>query len=217
MEWKDVTALLIPATGYLGWRLARRKANREEDLSYRAENAELREERRQHLAELRSLSDRVGALEEQLREALKEAAFWRRVVPFEALSRSFSDEASAERWRWILNRSGCLWFITSPLQRGLLLWCSDAWERLLGCSKADLLGAGWRTFLHPDLVAKTDRIEASAWREDVDGECNTFVGQDGAEHELRWYALAYQGGWTLAVAIEEGAAAKTLMQRRTTT
>lgn len=211
MNWPLVPPYVLAIAALLGWlatwsksRREARSADREEDLSYAGEVRELRQERREWLARECEYEKRLDTQEQQI-EALQAAIeHFKRLLPMALVGSRFLNEEMSEDLAWLLEVSGSLWWVTSPVDRASVVWVSPAWERLLGCTQQDLLGTNWRSFLHPTARTSTNLVEARAWRSRIDGFVNTFVGRDGTEHELRWFAPPYGegGGITLALAIE---------------
>lgn len=211
MNWSLVPPYVLATAALLGWlatwsksRRESRAADREEDLSYAAEVRGLRQERREWLDRESGYEKRLDDQEAQIADLKAAIEHFKKLLPMALVGSRFLDEEVSEDLAWLLEVSGGLWWVTSPVDRASVVWASPAWERLLGCTKQELLGTSWRTFLHPASRASTSSAEARAWRARVDGFVNTFVGRDGAEHELRWFAPPYGegGGITLALAIE---------------
>lgn len=208
MDWTNLPPYVIAIVAFLGWLMSWVKGRRESELSYAAEVRGLRADRAEWLRREREYELQMRAQNLEVEKLREEVEHLSRVVPMALIgSRALEANGPTSDLLWLLEKSGQLWWSTSPLDRGYVVWSTTAWSQLLRCGAEDLRGTGWRKFLHPKSVQPTSEAEAEAWRGRVEDFANCFVGSDGVEHELRWNALEYQRGGrgvTLALAIEEG-------------
>jgi len=84
---------------------------------------------------------------------------------------------------------------------GRLLRINDAWETILGFTKAELLGAPLSSLIHPDDVAATFReIQTQLNGERTAGFVNRYRCKDGSYRFLEWVATPAVGGNLYAAA-----------------
>lgn len=162
----------------------------------RAEVKRLGEDRDEIARRLRAAEkqdeDHVAA-EEECQVALKravarigrlEAAF-----PFAVLGEQLESDL-ASFFDLFDSASDCI-AVTSPADRGTLLFVNRRFCEVLQRSKEEILSLGWRGLIVEEDLKATEEVESSAWEVPVVAFQNHFRRQDRAIIKLEWHAKTY--------------------------
>jgi PAS domain S-box-containing protein len=98
------------------------------------------------------------------------------------------------------------WAITGSSGNGSLLWVNQSFCDVLGWTREEIVSMGWRRLCHPEDFQRTQAAEGGTWSSPVDSFPNRFRCKDGGYRRLRWYAIAYDAGTSLAWVRDDGAA-----------
>jgi PAS domain S-box-containing protein len=90
---------------------------------------------------------------------------------------------------------------TAQNDGGKFLWVNQAFCRLLGRTREDILALGWRKLIHPRDIPDAAAAEATVWHEHIWGFVNRYIHADGSTLLLRWYCPAYKNGVTVSVVV----------------
>lgn len=182
-----------------------RKLEADLGVSYREEVRTLRAERKGHLEAEQRCQVELAAARRDLSALSAELGQLKRSLPSLLVhSRLTPDEAGAidHNTRWVLDKLICLVVVSSPAERGSILFVNAAWELALGRPREELLGTGWVRLMHPDDLAAAREAEALAWHEPIDGAVLRYRHADGRWIPIRWYVPPYRQG-TIGVAFVE--------------